>query len=199
MPTELVPRVFSTADLPAARRVGLWESHNAAALIGLEVHAPRPLDATELNIALPQVRLARVTGSAHTVERTPDVISRCPADSVVVYLTLRGDAWFTSADGTRACRPGDAVVCETDRPFARRFATGLEELVVTVPCSALTARADIGRLGGPVIASFGVPSTTAGGAAGKPDRYARALARIAGRAARTDTRPKYHHINIKIE
>jgi|SRR5450756_486770 len=184
-----MPRVFSTAGLPADRRVELWESHNATALIGLLVHAPGMLDACELNIALPQVRLARVVGSSHAVERTPGVISRFPADSVAVYLTLRGDAWFSSAEGTLARHPGDAVICETDSPFARRFARGLEELVVTVPRSALTARADVGRLTGPVIASFAVPPTTAGrragsGGTGGPDQYARALARIAGRATR---------------
>jgi AraC-like DNA-binding protein len=191
---EPVPRVFSTAGLPAGRRVELWESHNSAALIGLQVRAPGPLDATELNLALPRARLARVTGSAHTVERTPAVISRFPADAVVVYLTLRGDAWFTSADGTFARHPGNAVVWETDEPFARRFAGGLEELVVTVPRSALTARANVGRLDRPVLTSFVVPPGTAaaaGGRAGtagrsaKTDYYARALARIAGRAART--------------
>jgi hypothetical protein len=56
---ELMPRKFSTAGLPAERRVELWESHNSAALIGLAVHAPGPLDATELNIALPQARHPR--------------------------------------------------------------------------------------------------------------------------------------------
>jgi AraC-like DNA-binding protein len=193
---ELMPRMFSTAGLPAERRIELWESHNSAALIGLAIHAPGPLDATELNIALPQARLARVTGSAHTVERTPDMISRFPADAVVVYLTLRGDAWFVSADRTLARRPGDAIIWETDRPFTRRFAVGLEELVIAVPRSALTARANVARLDRPVLTSFAVPlgtsatTGTTGGPGGpggpaKPDYYARALARIAGRAART--------------
>ena len=89
-PAELTPGVFSTSGLPAARRVELWESHNAAALIGLTVRAPDSLDAAELNVQLPRARLARVTGSAHSVERTRDLIHRCPADSVVVFLTLRG-------------------------------------------------------------------------------------------------------------
>jgi AraC-like DNA-binding protein len=190
---ELMLRIFSTAGLPAERRIELWESHNSAALIGLAVHAPGPLDATELNIALPQARLARVTGSAHTVERTPDMISRFPADAVVVYLTLRGDAWFVSADRTLARRPGDAIIWETDRPFTRRFAVGLEELVITVPRSALTARGNVARLDRPVLTSFAVPPGTSAamGTTGtasrpaKPDYYARALARIAGRAART--------------
>src|SRR5260370_24380510 len=115
-PTELVPRVFSTAGLPAARRVELWESHNASALIGLDVLTATALEATEVNVRFPEVRLARVAASAHAVERTQAVILRSPADSIVVYLTLRGDAWFTSANGTRELHPADALVCATDRP-----------------------------------------------------------------------------------
>ena len=200
-PAELTPGVFSTSGLPAARRVELWESHNAAALIGLRVRAPDSLDAAELNVQLPRARLARVTGSAHSVERTRDLIQRCPADSVVVFLTLRGQARFT-ADGVALERgAGDALAWETDRPFARTFVAGLEELVVTVPSAELAARSELPRMAGPVIMSFGAPAATrsaraaasaeAAGAArsagsGRPDQYARALARIAGRATRSE-------------
>ena len=45
-------RVFSTAGLPAARRIELWEGHNTAALIGLSCHTavPGALEATEVNV-----------------------------------------------------------------------------------------------------------------------------------------------------
>lgn len=43
---------FSTVGLPAARRVELWETHNATALIGLDVQVSQPLIATELNVRL---------------------------------------------------------------------------------------------------------------------------------------------------
>jgi AraC-like DNA-binding protein len=177
--------VFSTAGLPAARRVERWESHNAAALIGLDVRAAGPLEATEVNVQLPEVRLARVRGSAHAVERTAGVIGRSPADSVAVYLTLRGDASFTSADGSRELHPGDALACPTDRPFARWFARGLEELVVTVPCAALRARAGISLAGKPTVTSFRAEGGTGASALGAPAAtrpYARALASLTGRA-----------------
>lgn len=177
-------RVFSTAGLPAARRVGLWESHNAAALIGLDVHADGALQATEINLQLPGVRLARVRGSAHAVERSARVIDRCPADSVAIYLTLRGGAWFTSVEGTHRLRPGDALVCATDQPFARGFDCGLEELVITVPCSALLPRCDIARPAKPLITSFGTPCPLPGTGA-----YAHALARLAGRVTGTGYSP----------
>ena len=191
-PAELAPAVFSTAGLAAPRRVELWEAHNASALIGLDVHAPGPLDATEVNVALPLARLARVTASAHAVERTRAVIARCPADSIAIYLALRGDAWFTGADGTRRLRPGEAVVCATDQPFARRFASGFEELVVTVPCSALSGYLAVSPAQ-PKVTRFSAPAhpSRPGGSAPPAlaagiSQYARALARLAGRATRTE-------------
>jgi len=182
-PADLAPRVFSTAGLPAARRVELWETHNASALIGLDVRAASPLEAAEVNVRLPHARLARVRGSAHEVERTQAVIGRSPAGSIAVYLTLRGDAWFTNSGGTRQLRPGDALVCATDRPFTRGFARGLDELVVTVPWDAVSARADVPLPEIPVITRFTNPGTNPGAESG---HYARALARLTGRATRAD-------------
>ena len=136
-PADLAPRVFSTSGLPAARRVELWETHNATALIGLDVQASDPLSATELNLHMPRVDLARVRGSAHVVGRTSKVIERSPANAIAVYLTLRGDAWFECADRTYALRPGNVLVCDTDQPFARGFKYGLEELVIKADREAL--------------------------------------------------------------
>jgi AraC-like DNA-binding protein len=172
-PAVLVPTVFSTVGLPDARRVELWETHNATALIGLNVHARDPLDATELNVQLPRLQLARVRGSAHVIERTADVINRSPADAIAVYLTLRGDAWFTGRTGTRSLRPGNVLICETDHPFARGFTRGLEELVVKVPRTVWAARTDAAFPHGPAVGVFG-----------GHDPYGQALARVIGRATR---------------
>src|ERR1700743_2243956 len=184
-PAATERNVFSTPGLHAARRIERWESHNAAALIGLDVRAAGPLEATEVNVRLPVVRLARVRGSAHVVERTSKVIDRCPADSIAIYLTLRGDASFASADGSRELPPGDALVCTTDRPFARGFARGLEELVVTVPSAALRGRADAALVDKPATTSFAVAGgRAAGGPRAGPDGTARRghAARPGGRA-----------------
>jgi AraC-like DNA-binding protein len=76
-------------------------------------------------------------------------------------------------------------VCATDRPFARGFARGLEELVVTVPCTALRARAGISLASKPTITSFRTdrgPGASAPGPLSGTRHYARALARLTGRA-----------------
>ena len=172
------PRVFSTAGLPAARRIELWEGHNTAALIGLSCHTTEPgsLEATEVNVQLGGIQLARVTGSPHVVQRTAGVIRRSPADAIAVYVTLRGQAWFRHQEGARDLRPGQVLICDADRPFARGFARGLEELAIKVPRSALAARTGLATLRSPVVATFRAGN----------DPYARALARLVGRAARPD-------------
>jgi AraC-like DNA-binding protein len=172
------PEVFSTAGLPDARRVELWESHNAAALIGLTCHTTgQPaLVATELNLQLGQIHLARVAGSPHVVERTARVVRRAPADAVAVYLTVRGTAWFEQRDGTRSLRPGHLLICDADQPFARGFARGLEELAIKVPRAVFAEYSGREALGAPVISDFACGT----------DPYARALARLVGRAARPE-------------
>ena len=124
---------------------------------------------------LGRVQLARVTGSPHVVERHAAFIGRDPADSVAVYLALRGEAWFRDEDGTRELRPGQLLICDADRPFARGFASGLEELAIKVPRVALAVPRSV-SVKGPVVVSFGPGQ----------DPYARALARMAGRAARAE-------------
>ena len=82
-PAALERGVFSTAGLPAARRTERWESHNAAALIGLDVRAAGPLDAfsravLESKVSLPTVpsrgRFARSRGSSREREVRPEAI-----------------------------------------------------------------------------------------------------------------------------
>ena len=185
-PAGLAPQVFSTAGLPEARRVELWETHNTTALIGLAVRASRPLAATEVNVRLPGVQLARVTGSPHVVERTAEVIRRDPAEAVAVYLPLRGDSWFQQDGRSRVLRPGQVIVCDADRPFSRGFARGLEELVVKVARAELAAHADLD-------APQALRVTSAAS-----DPYATALARLAARA--TDTgRPVPAHAGTLLD
>ncbi|MFC1436796.1 AraC family transcriptional regulator [Streptacidiphilus sp. N1-10] len=170
------PVEFSTVGLPEQRRIELWEGHNADALIGLRCRTidAAVLEATELNLQLDRVHLARVRGTSHVVERDAEVIRRRPADAVALYFSLVGEAFFYHRDGVRVVRPGQLLICDADRPFLRGFSNGLEELVVKVPREVFAAVTGTGRPAEPVVVDFG--------SGGSP--YARALARQVGRAAR---------------
>lgn len=173
------PSLFSTVGLPEERRIALWESHNAAALVGLNcrTNGAGPLEATEINAQAGEVHLARVTGTAHSVERNADVVRRCPADAIAVYITVRGDAWFGHGEGSRSLRPGHVLMCDADRPFRRVFSRGLEELAVKVPRAAFRESTGLATLRAPMV-------TDLTGAGGRNGPYARALAAMVGRSAR---------------
>lgn len=168
------PACFSTAGLPPAERVELWEEHNAEELIGLRCRTldGSALEATQLNLQLPRIHLARVTGNPHVVERTPDVIRRSPAGAVGCYLTLKGDAFFYHGDAARTLRPGQLLICDPDRPFMRGFSRGLEELAIKIP------RPVFGEITGAEEIPEPVVLDTAG------DARALRLARLVGQAVR---------------
>jgi AraC-like DNA-binding protein len=171
------PVSFSTAELPDAQRIGLWEDHNAHALIGLRCHmlGEVTLDATELNLQLEQLHLARVRGNAHVVERSPELIRGHPADAIAVYLTLVGEAFFYHDDGVRTLSPGQVLICDADRPFMRGFSRGLEELAIKVPRPLFRELTGLGSLDTPLVRDFV-----------RGDVAARTLARLVDRALRPD-------------
>ncbi|HEX7305883.1 AraC family transcriptional regulator [Lentzea sp.] len=126
---------FRTHDLPGARRLAGWEEHNARALVGLRVtpQEGRAFDGTEVNLSLPGLQVAHVTGSPHAVERDVRQIAQCPADGVVVYFMLTGESRLEHRGGQERVGPGQALVLDGDRPFRREFSDGLTELVLKVP------------------------------------------------------------------
>lgn len=165
---------FSTAGLPTAKRIELWEEHNRSALIGLRCHVlgEQPFDGTEVNLRLDRLDLARVRGNPHVVQRPAEVIRRHPADAIAVYFSVRGEAFFYHDDGVLTLRPGQALICDADRPFVRGFSRGLEELAVKVPRATFRELTGVDAVPSPLVAAG--------------DRTARTLARLTDRALRAD-------------
>lgn len=126
---------FRTHDLPGPHRLTGWEAHNARALVGLRAlpFGDRPFDGTEINLTLPRLRLARVTGSPHAVERDVRQIAEHPADGVVVYFAMAGAGQFEHRGGRELVVPGQGLVVDGDQPFRRTFSHGLTELVLKAP------------------------------------------------------------------
>jgi AraC-like DNA-binding protein len=147
---------FSTAGLPAPRRVELWENHNARSLIGLGCRTinDASLEATEYNLELPEVQFAHVSGNPHVVERTNRHISATPADAVVVYFNLEGESFFYHRDGCEMLRPGQAILHDADEPFMRGFSHGLQELALKVPRTVFSEISGRNGLGKPQVFDF---------------------------------------------
>ncbi len=175
---EMTPVSFSTVGLPDDRRVELWETHNADALIGLRCRTldGSALEATELNVQLRQVHLARVTGTSHAVERDRAMALRRPTESVALFFSLAGEAFFYHDDGVRVLQPGQLLVCDADRPFMRGFSRGLEELVLKVPREVYAARTGTQVPDRPQVVDFSARANT----------HAHTLAREVDRAVRAE-------------
>ncbi|MET7393827.1 helix-turn-helix domain-containing protein [Dactylosporangium sp. NPDC005572] len=176
--TPAVPVAFSTVGLPERQRVELWESHNARALIGLRCRTltAAVLEATEINVQLERIHLARVRGNSHVVERDETLIRHRPAESVALFFSLVGEAFFYHDDGVRTVQPGEMLMYDADRPFMRGFSHGLEELVLKIPRTVFADVTGIDHVERPTVVNF---------AAGA-NPVAHALAREVGAAARSD-------------
>lgn len=147
---------FSTATLPEPRRVELWENHNARSLIGLGCRTlnDASLEATEYNLQLPRIQLAHVSANPHVVERTHHHISATPADAVVLYFNLEGEAFFYHRHGCEMLHPGQAILHDADQPFMRGFSHGLKELALKVPRSVFREISGRNSLGKPQVFDF---------------------------------------------
>ncbi|MDR7303540.1 AraC family transcriptional regulator [Haloactinomyces albus] len=148
---------FTTRGIAPVSRVHMWEHHNARALIPLDIHTidESPLQAREINVHLPNLGLAQVNGSPQIVERSESFISDNPKDAVAIYFATRGDAFFFHRGGNESLKPGQAIMYDTDLPFTRGFAHGLEELVLTIPRVVYRELTGAESLREPVVFPFG--------------------------------------------
>ncbi|MFL4476230.1 helix-turn-helix domain-containing protein [Paeniglutamicibacter sp. MACA_103] len=175
---------FSTDSVPSERRIHQWERHNARALVGLTAatDGAASLRATELNLSLPRLRLARVTGTAHRVFRDEAQVAAHPAGGVVAYLAIRGTGRFVHRGGTETVAPGQGILVDADQPFERVFSEGLTEVAVKVPRAAIAHRSGSPRLTRPQTFEF------AGAAEGPGARLAAtATDALSGRPAAWET------------
>lgn len=148
---------FTTHGIAPVNRVQSWEGHDAKALISLDIRTidESPLQASELNLHFPYLRLARVRGSAQVVERSETFIRNNPTDVVAVFFALEGDAFFLHRGGHESLKPGQAVMYDADLPFMRGFSRGLQELVLTLPRTLYSELTGGRTLNQPLVFDFG--------------------------------------------
>lgn len=130
---------FSTDSVPPSRRVADWETHHATTLVGLRTRlgAGTQLRAQTSTLRLPRVRVAKVSGSPHSVRRTAEDVALHPVSGVVVYVPLQGMNDFTHRTGSLTIGPGRGLVTDGDTAYSRDFRQGVSELVVQLSREAL--------------------------------------------------------------
>jgi AraC-like DNA-binding protein len=125
---------FSTLPLPAVDRLPRWEAWNRDSMIALQcqTRGGEGLRGDEINLALPQLQVARVRAEGHRVARREETIERSPAGGFVLYLALRGHATFADRRSSARLAPGQVLLIDADRPFERSFADPFAELALKI-------------------------------------------------------------------
>lgn len=131
----------STAPVAPGDRLSYWDSYNAAALVGLRTtsQAHAGLVARQTNAALPTMCVADISGNAHAVERSADLVGMFPKEAVFACHLVKGSAFFIQ-DGTQfALAAGDTIIYDTRRPFTLVFPSDMQEYLVDIPAGELDA------------------------------------------------------------
>nr|WP_245162001.1 helix-turn-helix domain-containing protein [Brevibacterium marinum] len=130
---------FSTDTVPVGQKVEAWERHHATSLIGLrtQLHDPGRLRAETATLEWPQLRLAKVLASPHTVRREAEDIAAHPVSGLVAYVPLDGHSTFSHHSGNVDIGPGRLMLCDGDSRFSRDLSQGVNELVIHVPRDTL--------------------------------------------------------------
>lgn len=131
----LETRRASTKDVPLEQRQAFWEDYNASALVGLSCssYAQSGLTATQENLCLEGLRMARIHGNEHVVERTLPMIRALPSESIFVGLVQGGQPFFYQGSECQLLRQGELLIYRNDQPYLFGFSGPMSLLVFDVP------------------------------------------------------------------
>lgn len=143
---------FSTDSVPPGRRVTEWETHHASMLVGLRTRlgTGTQLRAQTATLRLPRIRVAKVNGSPHSVQRTAEDVATHPVSGVVVYIPLQGMNEFNHRTGSLTVGPRRGLICDGDTAFSRTFPQGVSELVIQLPRETLAQLTDADSVRRPI-------------------------------------------------
>ncbi|MGG2396602.1 helix-turn-helix domain-containing protein [Pseudomonas sp. SH1-B] len=131
----LETRRASTQGIPPEQRLAFWEDYNATALVGLRCssYAQSGFLATQDNLVLERLRVARIVGNEHVVERSQPMIRECPSESVFVALVQGCQSFFYQGDNCQMLQPGEMLIYRNDKPYLFGFTGPMRLFVFDMP------------------------------------------------------------------
>ncbi|GAA3686962.1 helix-turn-helix domain-containing protein [Arthrobacter ginkgonis] len=141
---------FSTARVPRADRLPLWEDYNSRSLLQISCNtlASGSLLAAQQNLHLPRLNLTEIRANDHVVERSARDIRTAPTDTVLLCLLLEGRAFHHAPEQTLALEAGDVLLYASDQPFLYGFGTNMRQVIAEVPRTLFADLMDNARPGG---------------------------------------------------
>lgn len=128
--TLLKTRCASTENIPSEHRLAFWDDYNASILVGLRSssYSGAGFVATQDNLHLERLGLARINGNEHVVERDCSLIRRVPKESVFVSLILGCESFFYQGKNCSLLKPGELMIYRTDKPYLFGFSGAMRQL-----------------------------------------------------------------------
>jgi AraC-like DNA-binding protein len=143
--------VARASDYLPAERLEYWRTTLSDAFVPLNPvplsSADEALEGTMRHLALGDVQVADISGSAQLVHRDRALIRRQDPGWVKVGLQLRGRGVLRQCGREAVLLPGDFAAFITDEPYSLYFDDAFRMLVVMCPRTALPLAADkLGRV-----------------------------------------------------
>ncbi|MGC5703295.1 AraC family transcriptional regulator [Pseudomonas sp. NFXW11] len=131
----LETRHASTQAVALDQRLSFWEDYNASTLVGLKCnsYAESGFAARQDNLQLQAMRLARIVGNEHVVERDSSMIRGVPKESIFVSLVSGSGSFFYQDGACQVLEPGELVVYRTDKPYLFGFAGAMGQFIFDIP------------------------------------------------------------------
>lgn len=131
----LETRHASTQAIDRDLRLAFWEDYNASTLVGLKCnsYAESGFAARQDNLHLSAMRLARIVGNEHVVERDRSMIRGVPKESIFVSLVTDSGSFFYQGGTCQLLEPGELVVYRTDKPYLFGFSAAMRQFIFDIP------------------------------------------------------------------
>jgi len=110
---------MNTDWVDAEQRLSYWEESCRSALVGLRCssHAVDGLRAEQSLLDLDVIRVGKVQGNAHVIERTPALISAYPTESIFANLLLDDDTFLYQRGRGFNLHRGDVILYDARMPY----------------------------------------------------------------------------------
>jgi len=133
------PYVASTVGVSARERFGYWHDTIARNLLDLDFGLvdETPFEATFSCASIDALNLSRVNASAHKVSRSEASIARSGSDHVILNFVLAGSMVAEQDGRSTVVGAGEAVACDTRRPYSLRMDGPIELINVGLPRQSL--------------------------------------------------------------
>ncbi|MDO5032175.1 helix-turn-helix domain-containing protein [Corynebacterium sp.] len=135
-----------TTFLPHAVNLSEWRdflAQNFASLRTAEAPNAQDFSAAFERRLVGNIEIYDIATEAHTLERSPQLISRDAPRDVKIYLQLTGTSIVEQGPRSCSLRPGELTIFVTHQPYVVRFPQSQTGLLIKFPASLVTATVEL--------------------------------------------------------